>query len=297
MITARKALDQGRDVFAVPARRTPHRAGQPTCSSPRGEAQAGPLRLGCVGGVCRPVPAQALQPAAPAGGSGCRPAWPRSRSCGRRTRRLCRSPGRNRPPFGGREGAGLPLLSAADSGPPWGRAAGHPPAAGRTQAHRRRAGGPDGDPRPAGEHRPDHPPGPGLFGRTSRPAFPRRRPFGPRPIKGVMTLWQKSDLVIVESPAKAKTIGKYLGPGYEVKASMGHVRDLPKSKIGVDVDHGFDPGLPAHQGQEEIIGELEKSRRKRAARSTWPPTRTGRGRPSPGTWPTCWAWTRTPPTG
>ena len=50
----------------------------------------------------------------------------------------------------------------------------------------------------------------------------------------------KSNLVIVESPAKAKTIGKYLGPGYEVKASMGHVRDLPKSKLGVDVEHGFE---------------------------------------------------------
>ena len=51
----------------------------------------------------------------------------------------------------------------------------------------------------------------------------------------------KTDLVIVESPSKAKTIGKYLGPGYEVKASMGHVRDLPKSKLGVDVEHGFEP--------------------------------------------------------
>ena len=49
------------------------------------------------------------------------------------------------------------------------------------------------------------------------------------------------NLVIVESPAKAKTIGKYLGPGYEVVASMGHVRDLPKSKLGVDVEHGSSP--------------------------------------------------------
>ena len=46
-----------------------------------------------------------------------------------------------------------------------------------------------------------------------------------------------SDLVIVESPAKAKTIQKYLGPGYEVIASMGHIRDLPKSKMGVDKEH------------------------------------------------------------
>ena len=49
----------------------------------------------------------------------------------------------------------------------------------------------------------------------------------------------KTDLVIVESPSKAKTIGKYLGPGYEVKASMGHVRDLPKSKMSVDIEGLF----------------------------------------------------------
>ena len=49
------------------------------------------------------------------------------------------------------------------------------------------------------------------------------------------------NLVIVESPAKAKTIQKYLGPDYEVVASMGHVRDLPKSTLGIDVAHGFLP--------------------------------------------------------
>ena len=50
-----------------------------------------------------------------------------------------------------------------------------------------------------------------------------------------------SNLVIVESPAKAKTIQKYLGGDYDVIASMGHVRDLPKSKFGVDVEHDFAP--------------------------------------------------------
>ena len=49
------------------------------------------------------------------------------------------------------------------------------------------------------------------------------------------------NLVIVESPAKAKTIGKYLGPDYEVMASMGHLRDLPKSKIGIDFENDLSP--------------------------------------------------------
>ena len=55
---------------------------------------------------------------------------------------------------------------------------------------------------------------------------------------------KSNNLVIVESPSKAKTIGKYLGPDYVVKASMGHLRDLPKSKMGVDLEHG------THQGVE-----------------------------------------------
>ena len=50
-----------------------------------------------------------------------------------------------------------------------------------------------------------------------------------------------SNLVIVESPSKAKTIGKYLGPDYRVEACMGHLRDLPKSKMGVDLEHDFEP--------------------------------------------------------
>lgn len=69
----------------------------------------------------------------------------------------------------------------------------------------------------------------------------------------------KTNLVIVESPAKAKTIGKYLGPGYQVKASMGHVRDLPKSKIGVDMEHGFVPDYQPIKGKEEVISDLKKA--------------------------------------
>ena len=67
------------------------------------------------------------------------------------------------------------------------------------------------------------------------------------------------DLVIVESPAKAKTIGKYLGKDYEVKACMGHLRDLPKSVIGVDVDNDFEPNYRPIKGKEEIISDLKKS--------------------------------------
>ena len=71
-----------------------------------------------------------------------------------------------------------------------------------------------------------------------------------------------SNLVIVESPAKAKTIQKYLGPGYEVIASMGHVRDLPKSKLGVDVEHDFAPHYLDMKGKEEVIKDLKKRAKK-----------------------------------
>ena len=67
-----------------------------------------------------------------------------------------------------------------------------------------------------------------------------------------------SNLVIVESPAKAKTIQKYLGEGYEVVASMGHIRDLPKSKLGVDVDNGFTPQYLEMKGKEDVIKDLKK---------------------------------------
>ena len=66
-------------------------------------------------------------------------------------------------------------------------------------------------------------------------------------------------LVIVESPSKAKTIGKYLGNDYTVKASMGHLRDLPKSKMGVDLEHDFTPQYQPVRGKEELIKELKKA--------------------------------------
>ena len=72
----------------------------------------------------------------------------------------------------------------------------------------------------------------------------------------------KTDLVIVESPSKAKTIGKYLGPGYEVKASMGHVRDLPKSKMSVDIEGGFIPNYQPIKGKEDVISDLKKAAKK-----------------------------------
>ena len=68
-----------------------------------------------------------------------------------------------------------------------------------------------------------------------------------------------SNLVIVESPSKAKTIGKYLGAEYTVKASMGHLRDLPKSTMGVDLEHDFTPKYIPVTGKEDLIKELKKA--------------------------------------
>ena len=64
-------------------------------------------------------------------------------------------------------------------------------------------------------------------------------------------------LVIVESPAKAKTINRYLGNDFVVEASVGHIKDLPKSKLGVDVDHGFEPDYKTIRGKGEIIKKLK----------------------------------------
>src|SRR5918996_974166 len=69
-------------------------------------------------------------------------------------------------------------------------------------------------------------------------------------------------LVVVESPAKAKTINKYLGRNYKVVASMGHVRDLPKSKLGVDVDEGFEPSYEVIASRKKVLKELKDEAKK-----------------------------------
>ncbi len=67
------------------------------------------------------------------------------------------------------------------------------------------------------------------------------------------------NLVIVESPTKARTISRYLGNGYEIKFSMGHVMDLPKSRLGVDIEHNFTPQYEIISGKKQIISELKSA--------------------------------------
>src|SRR5690242_4572994 len=66
-------------------------------------------------------------------------------------------------------------------------------------------------------------------------------------------------LVIVESPAKAKTIGKYLGRGFRVRATVGHIMDLPEKKLGIDIERGFEPELIPIPGKEKTIAELKSA--------------------------------------
>jgi DNA topoisomerase-1 len=73
---------------------------------------------------------------------------------------------------------------------------------------------------------------------------------------------KKKILVIVESPAKAKTIEKYLGPQYTVKASMGHLIDLPKSRIAIDVNNNFEPEYITVRGRTQLLNELKKDAKK-----------------------------------
>src|SRR3974390_2767598 len=69
-------------------------------------------------------------------------------------------------------------------------------------------------------------------------------------------------LVIVESPAKAKTINKYLGKQYVVKASLGHIKDLPKRDLAVDVERGFEPRYEVIEGKRKLISKLRQEAKK-----------------------------------
>src|SRR6476469_3811448 len=71
-----------------------------------------------------------------------------------------------------------------------------------------------------------------------------------------------NSLVIVESPAKAKTIGKYLGKQYVDKASLGHIKDLPKRDLAVDIEHGFEPRYEVIEGKRKLITELKQAAKK-----------------------------------
>ena len=94
-------------------------------------------------------------------------------------------------------------------------------------------------------------------------------------------------LVIVESPAKAKTIQKYLGAGYEVEASLGHIKDLPKKSLGVDLDNDFSTEYVVIPGKEKVVAKLKKLA-KSAMPSIWRLTRTAKAKPSLPILPRSW---------
>jgi len=90
----------------------------------------------------------------------------------------------------------------------------------------------------------------------SKTAAPRAKSTSSRAAGGSAA---GKDLVIVESPAKAKTLQKYLGSGYKIEASVGHVKDLPTSKMGVDLEHGFQPEYIITKGKEKVIERIRQN--------------------------------------
>jgi DNA topoisomerase-1 len=99
-------------------------------------------------------------------------------------------------------------------------------------------------------------------GSTPKPAKPRSRAKAAKAGRdGAVAGRGRGALVIVESPTKAKTIGKYLGSGYDVKATVGHLRDLPTRELGVDVDRGFEPKYVTIKGKTKTLSELKKAAR------------------------------------
>jgi DNA topoisomerase-1 len=88
---------------------------------------------------------------------------------------------------------------------------------------------------------------------------PARRPARTKAKAPARGASGKGSLVIVESPTKAKTIGKYLGRGFDVKATVGHVRDLPTRELGVDVDKNFEPKYVTIKGKTKTLAEIKKA--------------------------------------
>jgi reverse gyrase len=88
-------------------------------------------------------------------------------------------------------------------------------------------------------------------------------------------------LIIVESPAKAKTIKKYLGAGFTVKASVGHVKDLPEHRLGIDIAHDFAPEYVPIKGKRKLLQEL-RAEAEKAEQVTLRLTRTAKARRLPG---------------
>src|SRR5205809_418713 len=141
-------------------------------------------------------------------------------------------------------------------------------AAGRRRggrAQRARAADPRRDRSGGAARRRRDPPGRGTAGRGARDA-PRARAARsrlPAPRQALLPARRvkhmAKNLVIVESPAKAKTLGKYLGRDYQVKASIGHVMDLPKSKLGVDIERDFAPEYHVIQGKAKVLEEIKKA--------------------------------------
>jgi len=125
-------------------------------------------------------------------------------------------------------------------------------------------------------------------------------------------------LIIVESPTKIKTIKKFLGPDCEIMATKGHIKDLPKSKLSIDIEHDFTPTYHVIEGRKKIIDEIRRAaknappsfsprtpivkerplpgmspRRSREKGNTFTAcsSMTSRGVPSWTAWPTPWSWT------
>src|SRR6185312_4781083 len=107
---------------------------------------------------------------------------------------------------------------------------------------------------------PGRKPGDDEGAETAVAVAPKRRARKPKaPAAGSGGGGGKGALVIVESPTKAKTIGKYLGSGYTVKATVGHLRDLPQRKLGVDVEHGFTPEYVTIKEKAKTLAEIKKA--------------------------------------